>query len=126
MFLICKSAQIGSKYYTKCFKKNCKNINDNAFKLRTRECKSQQSDNRLVVCFQSPRDISIQFLAFQRGNERDEMPNNMRVIIVAAGLGSRLGSLTRTDQNAVGTHGKSILQHQLDVYNKANIADIPL
>ena len=54
-----------------------------------------------------------------------KMPNNMRVIIVAAGLGSRLGSLTSDRPKCLlELDGKSILQHQLDVYNKANIADI--
>lgn len=54
-----------------------------------------------------------------------KMPNKMKVIIVAAGLGSRLGSLTSDRPKCLlELDGKSILQHQLDVYNKANIADI--
>ena len=53
------------------------------------------------------------------------MPNNPKVIIVAAGLGSRLECLTQDRPKCLlELNGKSILQHQLEVYHQSNISDI--
>ena len=50
---------------------------------------------------------------------------NYKAIIVAAGLGSRLGDLTaNTPKCMLEVNGKSILQHQLDSYEANGIEDI--
>ena len=50
---------------------------------------------------------------------------NYKAIIVAAGLGSRLGELTAdTPKCMLELNGKSILQHQLDSYETNGISDI--
>ncbi len=55
------------------------------------------------------------------------MLNSVKVIIVAAGLGSRLEFLTLDRPKCLLELGeKSILQRQLDIYNKAKISDISI
>ena len=50
---------------------------------------------------------------------------NYKAIIIAAGLGSRLGELTKdTPKCMLELNGKSILQHQLDSYDANGIADV--
>ena len=49
----------------------------------------------------------------------------MKVIIVAAGIGSRLGELTKDiPKPLVDVNGKSILQRQIEIYRKFGINDI--
>jgi len=49
----------------------------------------------------------------------------MKAIIIAAGKGSRLGSLTdNTPKCLLEVNGKTILQHQLDAYQENGITDI--
>ena len=50
---------------------------------------------------------------------------NYKTIIIAAGLGSRLGELTKnTPKCMLELNGKSILQHQIDTYKANGISDI--
>lgn len=52
---------------------------------------------------------------------------NYKAIIIAAGLGSRLGGLTKdTPKCMLELNGKSILQHQLDAYGINGISDVSL
>ena len=48
-----------------------------------------------------------------------------KVIIIAAGKGSRLGSLTKDlPKTLLKINDKSMLDHQVDVYNKFGLIDI--
>tara|TARA_B100001287_G_C22683782_1_gene532087 strand:+ start:3685 stop:4434 length:750 start_codon:yes stop_codon:yes gene_type:complete len=48
-----------------------------------------------------------------------------KVIIIAAGKGSRLGSLTKDlPKTLLKINDKSMLDHQVDVYNKSDLTDI--
>ena len=49
----------------------------------------------------------------------------MKAIIIAAGVGSRLGSLTKNLPKAlIDVNGKSILEHQIEIFHKLGIKDI--
>ena len=49
----------------------------------------------------------------------------MKVIIVAAGIGSRLGNLTNDlPKPLIDVNGKSILERQIELYRKFGINDI--
>ena len=49
----------------------------------------------------------------------------MKAIIVAAGIGSRLGDLTKDlPKPLVDVNGKSILQRQIEIFNKFGIDEI--
>jgi len=49
----------------------------------------------------------------------------MKVIIIAAGLGSRLGDLTKNLPKAlIDVNGKSIIEYQIDLFHKFGINDI--
>ena len=49
----------------------------------------------------------------------------MKVIIVAAGIGSRLGELTKNlPKPVIDVNGKSILQRQIEIFEKFDIHDI--
>ena len=51
----------------------------------------------------------------------------MRVIILAAGEGKRLGPLTKDKPKClISLFGKSLLQHQLDIFESCNIKDISI
>jgi len=48
-----------------------------------------------------------------------------KVIIIAAGKGSRLGSLTKNlPKTLLRINDKSMLDHQVDIYNKSGLTDI--
>ena len=49
----------------------------------------------------------------------------MKVIIIAAGVGSRLGDLTKNlPKPLLDVNGKSILEHQIELFRKFGIEDI--
>ena len=49
----------------------------------------------------------------------------MKIIIIAAGYGSRLGNLTKTTpKGLLEINGKSILQRQIDLFHKKKISEI--
>ena len=49
----------------------------------------------------------------------------MKAIIVAAGIGSRLGELTKDiPKPLVDVNGKSILQRQIEIYRKFGVDEI--
>ena len=49
----------------------------------------------------------------------------MKAIIVAAGIGSRLGELTKkTTKSLVNVNDKTILEHQISIFKKLGINDI--
>ena len=49
----------------------------------------------------------------------------MKAVILAAGVGSRLGSVTKTiPKPMIEIHGKPILLHNINLCRKANVTDI--
>ena len=49
----------------------------------------------------------------------------MKAIIIAAGVGSRLGELTKDiPKPLIDVNGKSILQRQIEIYRKFGVDDI--
>jgi NDP-sugar pyrophosphorylase family protein len=49
----------------------------------------------------------------------------MKAIIVAAGVGSRLGDLTKNlPKPLLDVNGKSILEHQIELFHKFGIKDV--
>ena len=49
----------------------------------------------------------------------------MKAIIVAAGIGSRLGELTKkTTKSLVNVNDKTILEHQISIFKKLGINDL--
>jgi len=49
----------------------------------------------------------------------------MKAIIVAAGIGSRLGELTKhTPKSLIDVNGQSILERQISIFKKLGISDI--
>ena len=49
----------------------------------------------------------------------------MKAIIVAAGIGSRLGELTKyTPKSLIDVNGQSILERQISIFKKLGIFDI--
>ena len=62
-----------------------------------------------------------------KGLKNMVVSQNYKAIIIAAGLGSRLGGLTAdTPKCLLKINGRSILEHQLSVYSSAGITDISL
>ena len=53
--------------------------------------------------------------------------NTLHIIILAAGEGKRLKPLTQDKpKGLISLFGKSLLQHQLDVYDSYNINDVSI